>query len=376
MAGRSSRVGGRPGTRQGRPGGSSPVRRRAVDAGQARGWLAVVMSLGGLAMLLGAVCAGASGRSPDASPRGPSPRASQAAPTGPARPWGRLEYTRIDLQPPSTLLAAFQVERDEQIPVSPDLIAGLGASGLAPETITAFQRRLSRRGVWSMLSDVRSLTVAVGDDRERQRLAAVITTVESYVVRVGLDGATDVDTLVRYWTRGAADGGQDVRPLLESLARVPGGATVDLLRLLPVFARNHANRYPHPEDPVESRADCFWTAFNFFAVQPDDVVDDPMAVFDTLRTGFRPVSGPPALGDLIVLLDQRGSPVHAAVYIAEDLVFTKNGRGVLRPWTYMKTQAMVDLYTALDGPLRVVAVGEIAAQATRPAAPALASSAR
>ena len=76
----------------------------------------------------------------------------------------------------------------------------------------------------------------------------------------------------------------------------------------------------------------------------------------TLQSRFRPIVTSPKLGNVLLLVNDKGVPVHAAVYIADDLVFTKNGYGIIHPWTFMKIDAMTGLYTSLAGKLRVVYV--------------------
>ena len=42
------------------------------------------------------------------------------------------------------------------------------------------------------------------------------------------------------------------------------------------------------------------------------------------------------LGDIVILSDADGSPFHAAVYLADDLVFSKNGSHYLQPWSILR----------------------------------------
>jgi hypothetical protein len=41
--------------------------------------------------------------------------------------------------------------------------------------------------------------------------------------------------------------------------------------------------------------------------------------------------------------------VHSAIYLADDLVFTKNGFGFAEPWLYMELGSMADLYSLMLG---------------------------
>ena len=41
---------------------------------------------------------------------------------------------------------------------------------------------------------------------------------------------------------------------------------------------------------------------------------------------------------------KNGDAFHSCVYIADDIVFTKNGRNVLSPWIFMKLDEVKKIY--------------------------------
>ena len=104
------------------------------------------------------------------------------------------------------------------------------------------------------------------------------------------------------------------------------------MHLLPPFARRRLYTY-HPVTEEKSRyhLDCHWTALNFFSEQPDDRFGDVKEVSRALNGDYHRVSGNLRLGDVVVFMDQK-KPVHSAVYVADDVLFTKNGRGSSMPW--------------------------------------------
>jgi hypothetical protein len=89
---------------------------------------------------------------------------------------------------------------------------------------------------------------------------------------------------------------------------------------------------------------------NFFCEKPDDRFFDVEEVRRTLETEYYPIQDEPLLGDVITLSKSGGAMVHAAVYIADDVVFTKNGDHFSQPWLLMKLDDMAARY-ASDPPL-------------------------
>jgi hypothetical protein len=56
----------------------------------------------------------------------------------------------------------------------------------------------------------------------------------------------------------------------------------------------------------------------------------------------------PAFGDVLVLLGRDGQPFHAATYLADDVVFTKNGHTQFHPWMYATVDELRQLYAAMS----------------------------
>jgi hypothetical protein len=178
------------------------------------------------------------------------------------------------------------------------------------------------------------------------------------LVKLKIKPDSNIDQLVGYWD---FDGRRkDMRTLFESLARVPGGCSVDLSHLLTTFARKRIYTFPPASnDPLEARRDCHWTALNFFNDPPDDRFCDPETVRQTLDREYEKVTSEWRLGDVLVLFHPGGATLHSAVYLADDLVFTKNGGANTQPWIYMRMQDMLDYYAACsppDDPPQIVAL--------------------
>ncbi len=50
------------------------------------------------------------------------------------------------------------------------------------------------------------------------------------------------------------------------------------------------------------------------------------------------------LGDLVIFSDRFGNPYHAAVYLADGLVFGKNGNSTLSPWVILPLERIKGYY--------------------------------
>ena len=98
-------------------------------------------------------------------------------------------------------------------------------------------------------------------------------------------------------------------------------------------------------------ANCLWSALNFFRSEPDDRYLEVNNALTSLRQDYHIVESDYQLGDVIALLDAEGDLFHVVVYIADDLVFTKNGTSPVSPWTIMPLQRVKDYYrTHSDNP--------------------------
>jgi hypothetical protein len=156
---------------------------------------------------------------------------------------------------------------------------------------------------------------------------------------------TDIDKLVGYWGRGMRQ--KDLRPLLESVARLKDGGNIDLIHLLPPFARERLYTFPMSQaqrSPNAPAMDCHWSTMNFFNAEPDNRFNQEDFFFASLKQDYYPISRPSAYGDILILLNQKQQNIHSAVYLAGDIVFTKNGRNITTPWVLVRIPDMLATY--------------------------------
>ena len=62
------------------------------------------------------------------------------------------------------------------------------------------------------------------------------------------------------------------------------------------------------------------------------------------------MEGQPQYGDVLMLSLPDGSIVHSAVYLADDIVFTKNGDTSVHPWMLSRIPDMLAQYSFMVEP--------------------------
>jgi len=198
---------------------------------------------------------------------------------------------------------------------------------------------------WVLFWDSGALCQRMNDE-DRSRFIRVVTHAESYLVKLVLRSDTDVEPIIRYWSGSPRR--KSVRTLLEN-ARPDGDATIrlDIVHLLPSWMRALAYTYPSPEDPP---FDCHWTTLNFFEQTPDNRFLDHRVVQEEFRRRFKPIPRESArYGDVVAIMDPTGAASHTAIFLAEDLVFSKNGNSRFSPWVVTTVDSLIRLYYDTSG---------------------------
>lgn len=224
------------------------------------------------------------------------------------------------------------------------------APGLSKATIGLAKSLIFPRGNAWCLSDWPLVLQQIESQEERRRFLEVTGRQPTVLLRLKLGQRSNVDKLVDYWGRGGRN--KDIRPLLHSLTQVSGGVALDVVHLLPRFARARIYNYPYPVEKGSQAVtpNCFWSAMNFFNDRPDDELVDPSHMRARLERDFFGVEEPSRLGDVILLSRSDGTLVHAAVFIAADVVWTKNGASHTQPWIFARMEDLAASYPS-DSPL-------------------------
>ena len=87
---------------------------------------------------------------------------------------------------------------------------------------------------------------------------------------------------------------------------------------------------------------------NFFNEKPDDRLFDPTFKDKQLLTEYyRVPEKEKQFGDLLLLVGPGQNALHMCVYLADEVVFTKNGANAIQPWVLMKVSEMLAIYQRL-----------------------------
>lgn len=270
--------------------------------------------------------------------------------------WGNVEEGGISVFPEPDLLEALTPETrtklaeilrrspvnekylDPIVIVSGDTFSWYKDCGLNDETIKLIDKLTYHRGdslVWSDLGYVSSRLETL---EERRALVRAATRVRSLVLRIRVGGDSDLSAISDYWSAGYKR--KAVAPIFECIAGNPHVENLDVVHLLPPVPRRLLYTFPLLEDSREfGTLDCHWTAFNFFRSQSllNNIRGRAMTEQFYERYERIAFDEPLRYGDVIIFMDLKtNDATHSVVYIAGDIVFTKNGESISSPWIFSR----------------------------------------
>ncbi len=248
-----------------------------------------------------------------------------------------------------SILIAFPENADQMDPMwfRPETMdKQLSESGLAQSSIKLLKSLLYQNGSSLLLFADRDTALRqLHDEKEKQLFIKAISRKSTLMARLKIDVDTDVDALAGYW--GVSGDRKDILPLMNSLQHVEGGWNLNVIYLMPSFIREHLYKFPSPStDPQAPKQDCFWSAFNAFNSEIDNRFSDMQYARQVLVKDYYTIAQPSQFGDLVFLADSDNQAMHVAVYVADDIVFTKNGYHYTQPWILMHLSDMIETYTA------------------------------
>ncbi|MCX6856514.1 MAG: hypothetical protein NTV80_16605, partial [Verrucomicrobia bacterium] len=236
--------------------------------------------------------------------------------------------------------------------VDPVLIVGqeikewYRTSKLRPEIVTLMEKLSYKRGEITAFSDLSVLINAATSDSDAWNIFKAMTRTRSLMVKLELDLESDVKELGDYWSPEFSNRHKDIDPIIQSIIDTDGLDTLPLTHLLPALPRKIIYTYPDLSTGRSGRLpDCHWTSLNFFNYDPKEYLLDERLATSAVLEHFMPVEPPYDYGDILFFLNAKtGDAYHSCIQIADNLVFTKNGRNMLSPWVLMRREDVEKIY--------------------------------
>ncbi|MFT5471109.1 MAG: hypothetical protein ACI8UO_006242 [Verrucomicrobiales bacterium] len=188
------------------------------------------------------------------------------------------------------------------------------------------------------------LTRRLATQAQKTEFIRALARTRGLMVRLKIDDKTNLDEVANYWS---LDGHRsDVLSILKGVRRAPGVESIDIVQLLPPTPRKYLNTYPQTEEMIrQDLPDCYWASFNFFNHYPRPRLLDTMFLPYHLDHGYELTQDTPRFGDVLLWFENgTGEFIHSCVYIADDIVFTKNGISQINPWILMREADMLSRY--------------------------------
>ncbi len=235
---------------------------------------------------------------------------------------------------------------DPVLIITGDVDQWFAHSKMRPEIIEKIKSYTYLRGECLAFSDLSALLSYAEGEADARAIMKGLTRTQTLMVRIKLNATTDLPSIMEYWTTGLNLRRKDIEPLMQSIIDLEGDEKLGLVHLLPALPRKLLYTYP---DTGASRdgilPDCHWTSLNFFNYDAQPYLLDPRLATSAVLERFNPIDEPFKFGDILFFLDVvNGDAFHSCIFIADDIVFTKNGRNLLSPWILMKLGDVKKIY--------------------------------
>ncbi len=213
-------------------------------------------------------------------------------------------------------------------------LAALAAHSLPPEVLQLADRLVYMKEPKHVFSDYFLVSRQLPDPASRLAFVKVLLRSPSLMVRLRIPPSANPAEVRRYWSLDGKYTGS--LPFLDAAIPVyeeEASEPIDLVHLLPPLPRQLLYAYsPRSLAVGTHRPDCFWSALNFFEDEFSQRFLDPVAG-ESLGTEWLPIEGPSRFGDLVLIQSTVDDlAIHGCTYLADGLVFTKNGKSLVRPW--------------------------------------------
>jgi hypothetical protein len=196
-----------------------------------------------------------------------------------------------------------------------------------------------------LISDTHLLIPEKGFSDLPAKLTAILFRTKATTLKLVIKEGQDISKLIDYWSY--PNNKNRVEKILTTASNTKGGAKVDILYLLPKIPQGDLNLYIRRKELDDRRRDCHWATFNFFNEKEDLRINtkSSLPIFDYLRE--TEISDPSKLkfGDIILFFNRStDSIIHSCTYIADNIVYTKNGTNPDRPFLFTSLETVKNIY--------------------------------
>ena len=219
-------------------------------------------------------------------------------------------------------------------------------SRLRQELIGKIKQLSYMRGEAIAFSDISVLLNYAESDSEARSIFKACTRTRNLMIRLVLDKNANADEIIKYWSFGTGIRRKDLEPLIRSVIELDGMDDLGIVHILPALARKLLYTYPGLDMAKNGiMPDCHWTSLNFFNYEPHEYLLDARLATSQVLEQFTPVDPPYQFADVLFFLDNTtGDAFHSCVHLADNMVFTKNGRNILSPWVIMRLEDVKKIY--------------------------------
>lgn len=221
------------------------------------------------------------------------------------------------------------------------------SSKLRPELVAKIRQMSYHRGNCLVFSDLAALLNHANSESEARLILKSATRTRGLMVKLELpDTETNLEEILNYWSTGLNLRRKDIEPILRSLVETEGIKQVDLIHILPALTRKLLYTYPGIEMSREGMLpDCHWSSLNFFNYTPHEYLRDRRLATSWVLEKCEPVDPRYRFGDILFFLNNTTDDAfHSCVYLADNIVYTKNGRNQFSPWLLMKLEDVAKIY--------------------------------
>lgn len=220
----------------------------------------------------------------------------------------------------------------------------LDGANVSSEVKALVESLIYRHGKARLFSDLTLVLNRYPSAQTHSNLFMSLSREATLLARVRVLPKDNVDELAEYW--GVPDRQAEVRTMLRTLQVSGVCRDVPVTLLLPTFAKSRLYRYSRAGDPAFPS--CHYTAMNFFNEEPDNRFLDLGEAAKVLARDYVVVTNDFRLGDIILLMRNSREAIHSCNYIADRIVFTRNGGNWAQPWMLTTLDALIDFYSYPD----------------------------